>query len=128
MWKRSGVLFTGVGFLVALAVAGCASGEISEGTADAGAGRETTRDTGGSDAGNGEPDTRDSGSEGDTAPSTDTEGLDTTTDTAVADAPDSGDATDTTDGSACRPEDVAPCDEANQNLCLETSCDGVAWY
>jgi hypothetical protein len=128
MWKRSGGLFTGVGFLLALAVAGCASGEISEGRADAGPGRERPDDANVRDDGSAEPDSRDSGSEIDTSPSSDTDDLDTATDTAVADAPDSGDATDTTDGSACRPEDVAHCDDATPNLCLETSCDGVSWY
>ena len=127
MERRIGRLFAGLGLWGTLALAGCASGSLVESTADGGPVREGQRDTSSAD-GSREPDASDSDAAGDTTLTTDSGTADVATDTAVADAPDSGDAADTGDSSTCRPEDVAPCDEANQNLCLETSCDGVAWY
>jgi hypothetical protein len=143
MERRIDRLFAGVGLWGTLALAGCASGSLVESTADGGPVREGQRDTSSAD-GSREPDASDSDAAGDTAVTTDSGTADVTTDTTVADAPDSSDAdapdssdadapdssdaTDTGGSTTCRPEDVAPCDEANQNLCLETSCDGVAWY
>ena len=128
MERRIDRLFAGVGLWGTLALAGCASGSISEGTADAEPGRERPDDVSVRDTGNGELDAGGSDAAGDTTPAPDSGPADVATDTTVGDAPDSTDATDTGGSTTCRPEDVAPCDAANQNLCLETSCDGVAWY